>query len=289
MPLPPQQAWQMGFGTSMSTTSFGRPSFGMNNVAGQTSSSGNNQQLMAQLLSLVQALRNCFPPTAPTPPTQPTPDPINPPGSPTPLPTPGQPSPAPTPGQPSPTPINRLGAGQHVRVWGDPHFIGADGEKFDFHGQGKFMLLSDGKENDPNSLRFSGNFVPWKGNQALTVMDTAELKVGTVPAKINLDGTIEVNGQKITLDTNGGFHKVNESFGFLRNGNNISVNTPEYQLTFTLGDGFMNADAVAGSEGVLENGYLPTGALGITYQPGQQLQGATQEQINQYFNQFKIG
>jgi hypothetical protein len=46
---------------------------------------------------------------------------------------------------------------------------------------------------------------------------------------------------------------------------------------------------VAGSEGVLENGYLPTGALGITYQPGQQLQGATQEQINQYFNQFKIG
>lgn len=145
------------------------------------------------------------------------------------------------------------------RIWGDPHFIGADGGKYDVQGEaGKtYNLLSD------DGFQMNGRFDAWGGGGATVV---GEVGINAKGDNINVkgDGSVSVNGQaladgqKVAL-TNGGYVE--------KNGDNITVKSGEWQVDFQAKDSsrgdYLNMDVKTNN--AVADGVKPHGLLGQTF------------------------
>ena len=77
-----------------------------------------------------------------------------------------------------------------ARIWGDPHFVGADGGQFDVQGEaGKtYNLLSD------RGFQMNGRFDSW-GSAGATVVGEVGISAGTNYINVEKSGKAVVNGQ----------------------------------------------------------------------------------------------
>ena len=149
---------------------------------------------------------------------------------------------------------------QTARVWGDPHFVGGDGGKFDVQGKnGKtYNLLSD------SNLKFFGTF---EGNDQVTFVGETELTVhgagGTSrlvmrPKKdrATLNGKNVEKGKGVAMADGG---------QTTRKGKTITTTTAEgYTIVQHDKGGHIDAEIHTGDAGV-GNGKLPTGLMGHTF------------------------
>ena len=137
-----------------------------------------------------------------------------------------------------------------ARIWGDPHFVGADGGKFDVQGEaGKtYNLLSDEGIQVNGKFEGSGNGITTIG-EAGVVLDGHNIKIGK-------DGSLEIDGEK--QEGNGEFldGKVTKE------GNKVTIKDEEYDITFNQNGG--NIDINFASENVNADGVMPHGLFGQT-------------------------
>jgi Ca2+-binding RTX toxin-like protein len=193
---------------------------------------------------------------------------------------------------PQPVAANEVGT-----ITGDPHFKGGDGGKYDVQGEpGKtYNLLSD------NNLQFNGRFDAWGGGGATVVGETG-LTVGgpggMSAVTFNKDGTAKVNGQELQSGqtvqlADGGYAR--------KEGNKLIIQTAEgYTITQTVhgskNGNYINTEVKTGAGGVAQDGVLPGGLLGQTFDPdsaarngakgaGAQGEGA----INGHVNDYQVG
>ena len=155
-----------------------------------------------------------------------------------------------------------VAANETGKIWGDPHFVGADGGKYDVQGQaGKsYNLLSD------RGLQFNGTFGAYGDGGATVVKDTA-INVGgpcgQSQVKFSADGKATVNNQELK---DGQSVRLADGGTAILNGNKLTVTTAEgYTIEQTKQDGYINADVKTGANGVAADGVLPHGLLGQTF------------------------
>lgn len=145
------------------------------------------------------------------------------------------------------------------RIWGDPHFIGADGGKYDVQGEaGKtYNLLSD------DGFQMNGRFDAW-GSGGATVV--GEVGINAKGNRINVsgDGSVTVNGRELKDGervrlANGGFVK--------KDGDNITVKSGEWKVEFQAKDSsrgdYLNMDV--STKNAVADGVKPHGLLGQTF------------------------
>ncbi len=136
------------------------------------------------------------------------------------------------------------------KVWGDPHFVGADGGKYDVQGeQGKtYNILSD------RGIQVNSQFGSW-GKAGATVMKEAGYTIGNDQVKYTGDGFLYINGEK-------------RAAGNYLDG---SVVLADKKLTVKNGEYELNADSKKGyinmgfkSDNVVKDGVMPHGLWGVS-------------------------
>ena len=153
--------------------------------------------------------------------------------------------------------------GETAKVWGDPHFVGGDGGKYDVQGeQGKtYNLLTD------SGLKFFGTFESWQGKNDLTVVGQSDIIIrgGGGRSHIHFDPKKDCathNGREIrqgkrTVLADGGTVE--------RKGADLIVRTAEgYEIVQHDRGGHIDAEINTGKRGVY-NGKMPTGLMGCTF------------------------
>lgn len=170
---------------------------------------------------------------------------------------------------------NPLCAGEEARVWGDPHFIGADGGKFDIMGEpGKtYNLLSD------DGLQFNARFDSW-GNGATAVGETGMTLTGEdgSQSKISFDkdGKAVLDGEEMEVGKE--YELADGGTAILDEDGKLTVTTGEgYQIEQTAQNGYVNTKVTAGEHGV-DNGRMPSGMLGQTFDEDDLVRHATDKQ-----------
>lgn len=141
------------------------------------------------------------------------------------------------------------------RIWGDPHFIGADGGKFDVQGEaGKtYNLLSD------QDFQMNGRFDSW-GSGGATVVGEVGIAAGSDQVEVHKDGTVMVNGeeladgQRVEL-ADGGFVE--------KNGSNVQLESGEWKVDFQIQRDHINMDV--STDNAIADGVKPHGLLGQTF------------------------
>ena len=148
-----------------------------------------------------------------------------------------------------------------AKVWGDPHFVGADGGKFDVQGEaGKtYNLLSD------SGLKLYGTFDGW-GN-GITVVGSTGLTVNGAGGeskvlfnakkdKVSVDGKELQKGKSVVLADGG---------TVTRKGKDVIATTAEgYRIVQHDQGKHIDAEVTSGKRGV-HNGQMPTGLMGVTF------------------------
>lgn len=142
-----------------------------------------------------------------------------------------------------------------ARIWGDPHFIGADGDKFDVQGEpGKiYNLLSD------RNFQLNGQFEAW-GNGGATVVGTAAINADNNFITVNKSGEAFVNGlalqdgQKVDLFGGGTAEKK---------GDTVTVKKGEWEVAFQANGQYLNMDIK--TENAVADGVKPQGLIGQTF------------------------
>ena len=167
------------------------------------------------------------------------------------------PAPNPTPAEetaPPPPKLDPVGINDGARVWGDPHFVGAEGGKFDVQGEdGKvYNILSD------KNIQINSEFKAWGGGGA-TVMGAMGLTLGNDAVSFNADGELTVNGE---VKGDGSYLDG----AVTKEGDQVQVNFGEYELTIdSVKNGRGNYMNIAyGSENVAADGVMPHGIWGQT-------------------------
>ncbi|AGT08872.1 VWD domain-containing protein [Paracoccus aminophilus] len=142
-----------------------------------------------------------------------------------------------------------------ARIWGDPHFIGADGDKFDIQGEaGKtYNLLSD------KGFQMNGTFEKW-GNDGATVVGKVGITAGSNYVQVDKSGNATVNGKELK---DGERVELRDGGFALRKGNEVTVQRGEWEVKFqTLGD---HIDMDIKTENAIADGVLPHGLIGQTF------------------------
>ncbi len=105
------------------------------------------------------------------------------------------------------------------RIWGDPHFIGAEGGKYDVQGAaGKtYNILSD------QGIQVNAEFRAW-GSKGATVIGAMGVSLGQDQIRIGEQGALAINGVEIAEDG------VYLDGAVTKKGTDISVKQGEYQL-----------------------------------------------------------
>lgn len=145
------------------------------------------------------------------------------------------------------------------RIWGDPHFIGADGGKYDVQGEaGKiYNLLSD------DGFQMNGRFDRW-GSGGATVVGEVGINAKGDIVRVKADGTATVNGREVkdgeTVRLTNGGHVT-------RRGKEIFVESGEWKVDFQAHDSrngaFLNMDVK--TDNAVADGVKPHGLLGQTF------------------------
>jgi hypothetical protein len=149
-------------------------------------------------------------------------------------------------------------------IWGDPHVLNPDdhvaknmGEKtFDSHDAGSFNILSD------KNVQLDADFIKRRGT--VTEVGDVRLALGDAVMTIEDKYNVHLNGQKLEHD---GEYMIDDQNKIIKAGKKYDVQTPEYNMTFDVIDGFDDQTFLGmwvhtGKEGVYNDGVMPTGMLG---------------------------
>lgn len=193
---------------------------------------------------------------------------------------------------PAPPPV--VAANEVGTITGDPHFKGGDGGKYDVQGEpGKsYSLLSD------SNLQFNGRFDAWGGGGATVVGETGltvQGPYGQSSVTFQKDGTAAVNGMELK---DGQTVQLADGGTATKEGNKLTIKTAEgYEITQTVHGSshgnYINTEVKTGAGGVAQDGVLPGGLLGQTFDPdsaarngkkgaGAQGEGAISGTVGQY-------
>jgi len=150
---------------------------------------------------------------------------------------------------------------EEARVWGDPHFVGGDGGKYDVQGQaGKtYNLLSD------TGVSFYGTFDGW--GDGITVVGSTGLTVtgrgGTSKVHHNAkNDTMTVDGQQLQ---DGQSVVMADGGTTTKKGRDLITKTAEgYRIVQHDKGKHIDAEVKTGDRGVY-NGTMPTGLMGCTF------------------------
>lgn len=150
------------------------------------------------------------------------------------------------------------------RIWGDPHFIGQDGGKYDVQGEaGKtYNLLSD------QNFQMNGRFDQYKNTDGLTVVGAVGISAGSDQVSVEKDGTVMVNGEELkageSVDlADGG------SVSYAANGKSVSVDSGEWETDIQFKNkgssskAHLNIDVK--TDNAIADGVKPHGLLGQTF------------------------
>lgn len=158
-----------------------------------------------------------------------------------------------------------VAANETGKIWGDPHFVGGDGDIFDVQGvPGKtYNLLSD------KNLSYNGKFESWGGGGA-TVVGESAINVGSEYSgahsviSFNKSGVAKVNGQELK---DGQTVQLADGGTATKKGNVLTVTTAEgYTIIQTaMAGGYINSEVKTSSRGVNADGVMPGGLLGQTF------------------------
>lgn len=148
---------------------------------------------------------------------------------------------------PPPPPIKA----EHGRIWGDPHFVGAEGGKYDVQGEdGKvYSLLSD-KGVQVNGLFKAGR------NEGTTLVNKLGITLGSDQIEIGVNGALKINGEAKTEDG------VYLDGAINKRGGDIAIKTAEYDIDVQSKKGNINLDLR--SHNVVADGVKPHGLWGQT-------------------------
>lgn len=145
------------------------------------------------------------------------------------------------------------------RIWGDPHFICADGGKYDVQGAaGKiYNLLSD------DGFQMNGRFDAW-GTGGATVVGEVGINAKGDIVRVKADGTATVNGREVK---DGERVRLANGGHVERNGKETTVKSGEWKVEFQAqasrnGD-FLNMDVSTAN--AVADGVRPHGLLGQTF------------------------
>jgi len=139
---------------------------------------------------------------------------------------------------------------ENAQIWGDPHFVGADGGKFDVQGEAGtiYNILSD------QNIQLNAEFIAWDGGA--TVLGDAGITLEDDQVKIGKNGVVTING---TDYNDNGFY-LNDRVE--KQNNNIYVRSDEYDIHFLTKGNLM--DIYFASENAVTDNILPQGLWGGT-------------------------
>ncbi|WP_083915684.1 VWD domain-containing protein [Thiofilum flexile] len=233
-----------------STGRWGGTSTGLNLNGFNGSSSGlqggnNLLQMIMMLLQQLAANRGQISGggVAPTPtPAAPTPTPATP--------TPATPTPTPRPGTP-------VGTGVNAGGWGDPHFIGADGGRYDVQGKVNtyYNLLSDA------GFQMNAKFTSHR-NAGATIMGEIGAVMGMDKVQFDKEGQLTING-KVMQD---GTYATSNGGSVTKKGKVVTLKEEEYTATITAKATNVTKylDFRVSSKDVAKDGIMPHGIWGQT-------------------------
>lgn len=164
-----------------------------------------------------------------------------------------------TSGGSSDAPSGTEGIAGTGRIWGDPHFIGQDGDKYDVQGEaGKtYNLLSD------KNFQMNGRFDAFGGDGA-TAVGALGISAGSDQIDVSKDGTVMVNGRELKegdeVDlANGGSVKYGDG--------KVTVKSGEWTTDVSFQDtgdkAHLNVDVR--TDNAVADGVKPHGLLGQTF------------------------
>lgn len=147
--------------------------------------------------------------------------------------------------QPNPIAVNN-----GSRVWGDPHFVGAEGGKYDVQGQaGKtYNILSD------SGLQLNSTFAS-HGKSGATVMGEMGATMGSDQVHVGKDGSLSINGETKTDGT----YQLN-SGTVTKSGKTVTLKSAEYDVAIKSTGSYLNVDFK--SDNVATDGVMPHGLWG---------------------------
>ena len=144
------------------------------------------------------------------------------------------------------------------RVWGDPHFVGADGGKYDVQGVAGnyYNILSD------DGLQVNARFDEFAGpNSGQTVMGAIGITLGTDTVEVSATEGVKINGETVEAGT-----YLDGKVTVLENGS-VEINEQEYSFRIdahenSAGD-YLNIENIQ-SDNAAADGVLPSGLWGVT-------------------------
>ena len=143
-------------------------------------------------------------------------------------------------------------------IQGDPHFTGANGQKYDIQGKAGtiYNILSD------KDLQVNAKFQPWKGSPTANIMSDIGITAGKDQVGFGVDGKFSINGKTVG---DGTYNLGNGSV--TKTGNSATIKTPEYTVTASIGAEDANnkyMELKFESPNVTADGVLPKGLWGQT-------------------------
>ncbi len=148
-----------------------------------------------------------------------------------------------------------IDANKSGRMWGDPHFVGFEGEHYDISGDTGHMynLIED------SGIAVNGKFS--HGGRAVTVMTEIGFKVGSDEIGYQVNGAPTINGKPMTKGQSEDLMNGKVSW----DGEHLRVETSEYSMMVQTRDHrYLNFDVSTKDKGVFSDGIMPSGLLGQT-------------------------
>ena len=145
------------------------------------------------------------------------------------------------------------------RIWGDPHFIGADGGKYDVQGRagGIYNLLSD------KGFQMNGRFDAW-GSGGATVVGEVGIVANGNRITVEKDGDVMVNGRALK---NGQCVTLWDGTRVSKKSGKVDIKSAEWDVSIsTHGKGsraYLNIDV--STDNAVADGVKPHGLLGQTF------------------------
>ncbi len=146
-----------------------------------------------------------------------------------------------------------------ARIWGDPHFIGADGGKYDIQGRagGMYNLLSD------QGFQMNGRFDAW-GSGGATVVGEVGIVANGNRITVEKDGDVKVNGRYLR---DGQSITLGDGTEVSKKGNKVEVKSGEWDVEFQSVNSrhgkYLNMDV--STENAVADGVKPHGLLGQSF------------------------
>ncbi|MBX2860290.1 MAG: hypothetical protein KTR14_03585 [Vampirovibrio sp.] len=166
---------------------------------------------------------------------------------------------------PPPPPVDPIAPGSDAEVWGDPHFVGFDGGKYDVMGENGnvYNILSD------KGFQYNAQFDQWKGKKGMTIVSKAGLTVGSSKVQFEYGKTpkVNINGEGFQEMKHGETYKLDDG-GTAKWDAKKKVLTvadgEEYSVDLIDRGDHLDHKVKIGKKGVNADGVMPHGLLGQT-------------------------